>query len=371
MRPVQSADPNDKVGSSGGGGPFFYISGQEPLRYAVYFENLEAATASAQEIVITDQLDPATVDLSTLRFGAISFGSTVVDLANDGQSSVTIVDLRPENDLLVRVSVSIDEVTGLIEWRFGSLDPATGLPTEDPLAGFLPPNVNPPEGDGSVVFTVAPRAGLPTGTQITNQASIVFDTNAPILTPVWLNTINQPRCGTTPDTGCRHAGTDGSSLKLRDHEDTTKDSFAWKWNKGDLTELVDFRDPVHGFNDYRICIYDSSANNQPLMEAEVFPGENCGSKTCWKAAGKTGLKFKSKGGVPNGITGVGLKAGPTGKAKLEVKGKGSNLELPTLPLTGPVTVQFLVNDGRSRECWETTYATPSKNETGKFEAKGP
>jgi hypothetical protein len=80
--------------------------------------------------------------------------------------------------------------TGIATWRFTSLDPATMLPTEDPLAGFLPPNVNSPEGQGSVLFTVMPRPNLMAGIEIRNSASFVFDTNAPTLTPEWLNTID-------------------------------------------------------------------------------------------------------------------------------------------------------------------------------------
>ena len=60
----------------------------------------------------------------------------------------------------------------------------------DPLVGFLPPNVNPPEGDGSVFFDVMPKEHLATGTTIANYASIVFDLNTPIVTPIWLNAID-------------------------------------------------------------------------------------------------------------------------------------------------------------------------------------
>lgn len=58
------------------------------------------------------------------------------------------------------------------------------------MAGFLPPNINPPEGDGSVVFTVMPKEGLPTGASILNKATIVFDVNDPIETPEWFNLLD-------------------------------------------------------------------------------------------------------------------------------------------------------------------------------------
>lgn len=53
--------------------------------------------------------------------------------------------------------------------------------------------MNPPEGDGSVVFTVMPQEGLPTGTSILNKATIVFDVNDPIETPEWFNLLDNTK----------------------------------------------------------------------------------------------------------------------------------------------------------------------------------
>ena len=106
------------------------------------------------------------------------------------QQFVTTVDLRPENNLIVRISAGIDLTTGIATWRFESIDPITLLPTTDPVAGFLPPDKIPPEGRGSILFTIQPKAGLPSGTVIENKATIVFDINAPIETPTWSNTLD-------------------------------------------------------------------------------------------------------------------------------------------------------------------------------------
>jgi hypothetical protein len=65
--------------------------------------------------------------------------------------------------------------------------------SDDPFDGFLPPNVNPPEGDGAVFFTVKLKPGLAEGTQVRNRARIVFDANAPIDTPEWLDTTDDTR----------------------------------------------------------------------------------------------------------------------------------------------------------------------------------
>jgi hypothetical protein len=188
---VFSRDPNEKVGSQGALEPQ-YVSGKEPFRYTIYFENEATATAPAQEVVITDQLDGTKVDLTTFSLGPISFGDKQIVPPPGVRQFSTDVDLRPEKNLIVRINAGVD-ATGRASWYFGSIDPDTGELTEDPLGGFLPPNVNPPEGDGSVVFTVMPKTGLATGTEIRNKATIVFDLNAPIDTPEWFNTLDNTK----------------------------------------------------------------------------------------------------------------------------------------------------------------------------------
>ncbi len=189
-RIVVSGDPNDKVGPLGAGDGH-YIRGTESLQYAIFFENMENASAPAQLVAITDQLDADTLDLSSLSLGLISFGEHVVIPPPGLTSYTTQVDLRPERNEVVHINAELDAQSGALTWSLQSIDPDTGEPPEDPLAGFLPPNVNPPEGDGSVLFTVKARADLATGTAISNHATIVFDTNDPIETPVWTNTVDR------------------------------------------------------------------------------------------------------------------------------------------------------------------------------------
>ena len=132
------------------------------------------------------------MDFDTLSLGPISFGKDVTLVPAPGVQQYTGgVDLRPEQNLIVTIHANLDKDTGLLTWRFTSIDPDTGQFTDDPDAGFLPPNVNAPEGDGSVVFTVQPRQGLATGTQFFNDASIVFNLNAPINTPTWCNALDR------------------------------------------------------------------------------------------------------------------------------------------------------------------------------------
>ena len=75
-------------------------------------------------------------------------------------------------------------------WNLQAIDPTTGLPPIDPEDGFLPPDTTPPDGVGGAAFTVYPAAELATGATILDDATIVFDQNAPIATEDWLNTID-------------------------------------------------------------------------------------------------------------------------------------------------------------------------------------
>ena len=137
-----------------------------------------------------DQLDPTKVDLSTFSFGVISFGKQRFTPPAGQQSFTSVVDLRPEKNLLVKITANMNPTSGLVSWTFNSLDPATGHAPDDPQAGFLPQNRISPEGQGAVTFTVMPKGGLATNTVITNKARIVFDVNAPIDTGVVTNTID-------------------------------------------------------------------------------------------------------------------------------------------------------------------------------------
>jgi len=187
ITPVQSIDPNQKVGPQGislAG----YLTAAKPLTYSVYFANQPNATAPTQTATITDTLNTAVIDPTLLTLGPISFVDKVatppaIPLSELGNYSAD-VDLRPTNNLIVHIAASFDTTGRVLKWVFTSIDPATGQPPSDPLAGFLPPG----EG-GAVTFTVVPLNPI-TGTQITNKAAIVFDQNAPIDTPVWLNTID-------------------------------------------------------------------------------------------------------------------------------------------------------------------------------------
>jgi hypothetical protein len=185
-----SIDPNYKSGSVGDGSASQYVRGTIPLTYSVGFENEASATAPAAAVVLTDQLDPSKVDLSTVSLGTIAFGSNVIELPSGQSNYTSLYTPAGVTTYKVRIQGSLNADTGLLKWTFQTIDPTTGLPPTDPTVGFLPPDADGVEGQASVVFNVMPKSGQSTGTQIKNTASVVFDSNAAISTPTWLNTLD-------------------------------------------------------------------------------------------------------------------------------------------------------------------------------------
>jgi RHS repeat-associated protein len=175
-----SHDPNAKTGPVGYG-PQGFIPAISVFPYRVEFENDPTATAPAQLAIITDPLNP-NIDWSTLQFTEVGFGSNVIALPAGTQHFQTTVPMDYSGVTFdVLIELSFNTSSGLITATFRSIDPATGLPPPV-LIGFLPPEDGTGRGIGYVSYTVMPKPGLPTGTQIRNVASVIFDTNAPVTT---------------------------------------------------------------------------------------------------------------------------------------------------------------------------------------------
>ncbi len=183
-----AGDPNDLSGPVGFGNAGYVQSGQT-FPYTVEFQNEPTASAAAQTVVVTQQLDP-NLDWSTFQLTNFSFGSYSINIPAGQTSYSTRVDATATVGLFVDITAILDTTTGLLTVTYTSIDPLTLQPTTDVLAGFLPPDDSTGRGEGSVSYTVQPKASLATGTVTNAQASIVFDTNAAIATPMLTNTID-------------------------------------------------------------------------------------------------------------------------------------------------------------------------------------
>jgi len=243
-----SIDPNEKYVSGGSIGG--YVQPGAVLTYSLAFENMASASAAAQTVVVTDRLDTLVLDLSSLRIEGGGFGERTVPAPLPPASLMdAILDLRPEENFFVRATGEVVADSALVRFVLTTIDTATGLPTEDALAGFLPPNINPPEGDGVVRFSVALKPGLPHGTVIENTASIVFDYNAPIATNAVRHTVDAVAPGSavqplaaTQDTATfwvRWAGSDAGSGIAQYTVYVSKDGGAFTpWTQGAETQRL-------------------------------------------------------------------------------------------------------------------------------------
>lgn len=189
------ADPNEITGPIGYDGPR-WVSVNDNLGFTVYFENdPDLATAPAQVVDIRLPIDPE-LNIFSLRLSDFGFGAFTFQPPANATYYSERLDVIDSLDVYVDVTAGIDVVKQEAFWIFESIDPATGLPPEDVLVGFLPVNDTiqidtvVQRGEGFVSFTIKPQLSDVTGDSITAQASIVFDDNAPIITNTWSNLVD-------------------------------------------------------------------------------------------------------------------------------------------------------------------------------------
>ena len=182
-------DPNFLAGPAGTGAANDIPSGAL-LPYVVDFENEPNVDLPAQVVTVSEQIDPA-LDWSTFQLGSFGFGNIEIQVPPGLQSYKTRVDARSSVGVYVDVDAEFNPSTGRLTWTFTSIDPTTlDVPTGNIQEGFLPPDVTAPQGDGWISYSIEPKASLETGTAISAQASVVFDTNAPVITNTYTNTID-------------------------------------------------------------------------------------------------------------------------------------------------------------------------------------
>lgn len=187
---VTSLDPNEKAANIGTT-PENYINVNTPLDYNIKFENVDTATNPALTVIVRDTLDASNYDFSTFAFTSIVLGDSLYKIEPELDSFAVDIDLNPTLDINLRVVGKFDASTGVATLTYSSFDPLTMALTDDISLGFLPPNITSPEGEGAINFSVRPLTSLPNLTVVPNIASIYFDNNAPVHTPLWINTVDK------------------------------------------------------------------------------------------------------------------------------------------------------------------------------------
>ena len=186
----QSLDPNAILGPSAYGSANF-VNASAVLPYTIDFQNSPSAAAWAAQVQITQQLDP-NLDWSTFQLGDVQLGNLDIPIPAGTSSIDETLDERATLGVYVHVVAGVNANTGVATWTLTALDPTTMAIPADPTLGLLPPDTSPPAGDGSVSYTIRPKASATTGTVINAQASIVFDVNAAIATTHRSSTLSTP-----------------------------------------------------------------------------------------------------------------------------------------------------------------------------------
>lgn len=280
--PVNSYDPNDIYGYRSESGSKAVKKDWTDVYYTIEFENDTAfATASAQDVYLTDTLDSRYFDLKSFAPTSLKIGDKKVELSGE-PNFVTTVDMRPKINAIAQVECQYDEQRGIAKWHFTSLDPMTMEHVTVPMDGFLPVNNSEGDGQGEVSFNIRLKTGLADGEQIPNRASIVFDLNEAIMTPTWINVVDT----IAPQSAVVETAMKNDTIMTISFDGTDNYSGVWKydlyvqagvgasWFKlaENLTDsLYDYR--VYDGIDYGFCVIatDSAGNVEQKELVREWP----------------------------------------------------------------------------------------------------
>jgi hypothetical protein len=232
-----------------------------------------------------------------------------------------------------------------------------------------------PTGHEGAVYAVAGSSGQASGGALNHPAmvlslselgSLLLDVDDSVLSATFLRsdgairdtfTIAKGLCPPAPRTDCR--ATKRSVLAIRDAKRDKGDTVTWQWRGGAATSLGDLGDPT-ATTRYALCVWDADGR---VIRLHVPAG---GGR--WRARGAKGFRYRDRKGSADGARDVLLRAGGAARALVAVKAAGPALDTPRLPVTAPLTAQW-VNDAGT--CWEARFAKVKRNRKGRLRAQMP
>jgi hypothetical protein len=178
-------------------------------------------------------------------------------------------------------------------------------------------------------------------------------------------------CPAVPDTGCLTPNR--SALRLVHRPNAARNALHWSF-RGSGGAASDFGDLTAAGTTLHLCLYDTSAQPQPVVTADVPSGGECRTHACWRTLGKAnpaGFAYKNVDATPDGVVTAKLRARATGTTQIVVAGRGSNLALPAAQLTSPVTMELRIDGGTGTRCWQSTYQSAHRGRVARFQATTP
>ncbi|WP_048324300.1 CARDB domain-containing protein, partial [Crocosphaera watsonii] len=166
-----------------------FVSGEATLPYTINFSNPATATSEVGEIRIVTELDED-LDPLTFALGDLQIGDIQVSIPNSRASFEGTFNFVNSKGFLLRVSAGIDVATHTATWLLQAIDPNTGEAIANPDLGLLPPDDASGAGKGFVTYQIKPKTVGVTGTEITSEARILLNTQAPLDTPTITHTLD-------------------------------------------------------------------------------------------------------------------------------------------------------------------------------------
>ncbi|MFN8256947.1 MAG: PKD domain-containing protein [Bacteroidales bacterium] len=336
---VSSFDPNAIYGPQGYNDAN-YIANNQTMTYTVTFENMESATANASEVKIDCLLDTTVFDISSFKYMAFGFADSNYVVEPVRENFITEINLQGLYNSILRVDGNKPDKDGRIYLKFSSLDPITRELTDDPDAGFLPPNNSTRRGEGYIMFSVKQKPNLQHGTVLDAQAKIFFDQNEPILTNIHSNTIDIK----APESNI-------SLIELNEQDSTALLKLSALENAGVL-----FYELSVSVNDEQIFVLKNTAKEDIKMK--VKPGNSY--KLFIRAKDKVGnlenphlsqdivINFSTNGFGNLNKNNFSLYPNPAGSS-LSIKGLNEQTTIQIRDITGRILLKGKYNPGSQIE----------------------
>lgn len=165
-------------------------------------------------------------------------------------------------------------------------------------------------------------------------------------------------CGNAFPTGCSEA--DKASLQFKIDGSASKNKLTWKYSGPGVW----FGTPATTTG-YTFCVLDQ--NDEVLASVEVPAGAPYWTTKLGSAS------YKDKDLVQGGISALKMKAkysAAGSKSAITLQGKGSSLQLPSIPTPLPLHAVLWSDDlSIPVSCWQSTLDAATKNADGSFSAK--
>ena len=145
--------------------------------------------------------------------------------------------------------------------------------------------------------------------------------------------------------------------------DARRSRIELEWKAGGSIPMASLGDPTSG-DRYELCLYRDGASRELLFGAAPRAAGSCGEQSCWRRKNER-FDYADRTGGPDGITRARADAR---SGIVTMRGAGTTLRLPDLPLSTPAVAEVRVDGGA---CWRMPLdaATVRRNDEGGVRAR--